>query len=69
MKVVLRGATVQFGVFEGEDVNRAFVTGGTEKWRVMAEVDAGENKQSTRNHCQSLSYGELAAPLHKAEPV
>lgn len=39
---VLRGAAVEFSVFECEDVNGAFVTGGTEERGVMAEVDAGK---------------------------
>lgn len=45
-RLVLRRAAVQFGVFECKDVNGAFVTGGTQERGVMAEVDAGENKQS-----------------------
>lgn len=39
---VLRGAAVEFCVFECEDVNGAFVTGGTQERGVMAEVDAGK---------------------------
>ena len=41
---VLRRAAVEFGVFEGKDVNCAFVTGGAEERGIVAEVDAGENK-------------------------
>ena len=45
--VVLRRATVQFCVFECEDVNGAFVAGGAQERRVVAEVDAGKNKTKT----------------------
>lgn len=42
--LVLRGAAVEFGVFESKDVNCAFITGGTQEGRVVAEVDAGNKK-------------------------
>ena len=42
---VLRRATVQFCVFEREDVHRAFVTGGAEEGRVVTEVDAEETEE------------------------
>lgn len=45
----LRRATVQFGVFECKDVNCAFVTGGTQERRVMAEVDAERMKEQELN--------------------
>lgn len=54
---VLRGAAVEFSVFECEDVNGAFVTGGTEERGVMAEVDAGkikEKEKKKRKACESL---------------
>lgn len=47
-RLALRRAAVQFGVLECKDVNSAFVTGGTQERGVMAEVDAGRNKQSRR---------------------
>lgn len=47
-RLALRRAAVQFGVLECKDVNGAFVTGGTQERGVMAEVDAGRNKQNRR---------------------
>lgn len=43
-RLALRRAAVQFGVLECKDVNGAFVAGGTQERRVMAEVDAGGKK-------------------------
>lgn len=44
---VLRRASVEFGVLQSKDVDGAFVAGGTQEGRVVAEVDAERGK--TRN--------------------
>lgn len=64
-RLVLRRAAVQFGVFECEDVNCAFVAGGTQERRVMAEVDAGKNKQIRQGGlfpCLSYSQTQTRIP-------
>lgn len=40
----LRGAAVEFGVFQGEDVDRPFVAGRAQERRVVTEVEAARRK-------------------------
>lgn len=41
-----RGATVEAGIFESKDMDRALITGSAEEGGVMAEVDAGRQTSS-----------------------
>ena len=54
-----RGSLVEIGVFDGEDVDGAFITGDAQERGVVAEADAEAKKQEiikTLNN--KLGFGE-----------